>query len=112
MTMKSRRKFLSFLLMSLLVGSLSGPTLAGQSKKKKRRNNQSGVQECAEPGQCRGYGDFLNEAQDRYPDSQFLDGDEIDVGGRLLYRYRMLGRDGRVRDIGVDPNTGEWFDLR
>jgi len=109
LAMIPRRKILGLLLVPLLAGMLSEPAWA---KKKKRQNNQSGAQDCADPGQCRGYGDFLNELQDRYPNSQYLDGDEIDSGGRRLYRYRLLDPNGEVRDIGVDPNTNEWFDLR
>ncbi|MGH6933929.1 MAG: PepSY domain-containing protein [Dongiaceae bacterium] len=110
--MKSRRKFLSLLLLPAIVGLMSEPAFADSSKKKKRKqNSQSGADECVIPGQCRSYGDYLDDLQGRYPGDQYLDGDEFDVGGRRLYRFRMLDPNGRVRDIGVDPNTGEWFDL-
>jgi hypothetical protein len=95
--------------MPLVVGMLSEPALA---KKKKRQNNQSGAQDCVDPGQCRGYGDFLNDLKGQHPDDQYLDGGEYNDGGRQYYWFRMLDPSGRVRDVGVDPDTGQWFNLQ
>ena len=103
--MTSRRKFLSLLLLPLMASLISAPAEA----KKKHKSNQSANDACAQPGQCRGYGDYLNDVQNQNPDDQYLDGDEVEMGGRRLYRYRMLDPNGNVRDILIDPNTGQWL---
>jgi hypothetical protein len=111
--MNSRRKFLSFLVLPVVLGLAMEPALADSGKKKKKRkSSQSNSEECVLPGDCRGYGDFLNDLQNRYPNEQYLDGGNFNDGGREYYWFRMLDPDGQVRDRGVDPETGEWFNLR
>ena len=48
----------------------------------------------------------------RQIDSEILDTQLYETGGGWIYRVRVLQKDGRVVDVGVDGNTGQIIDVQ
>ncbi len=48
----------------------------------------------------------------RQIDGEILDTQLYETGGGWIYRVRVLQKDGRVVDVGVDGNTGQIIDVQ
>jgi len=48
----------------------------------------------------------------RQIDGEILDTQLYETGGGWIYRVRVLQKDGRVVDVGVDGNTGQIVDVQ
>jgi hypothetical protein len=48
----------------------------------------------------------------RQIDGEILDTQLYETGGGWIYRVRVLSKDGRVVDVGVDVNTGQIIDVQ
>jgi len=48
----------------------------------------------------------------RQIDGEILDTQLYETGGGWIYRVRVLQKDGRVVDVGVDGNTGQILDVQ
>lgn len=69
-------------------------------------SEQEEARQAVESGQARPLKDILRQLRGEV-DGRVLDASLDQVGGRWIYRIKMLGRDGRVRVLGVDALSGQ-----
>jgi uncharacterized membrane protein YkoI len=96
--MRVRPWIIAFVLAALLCPLASVPTLAD--------SDQDRARQCAQSGQCVPLNQVLKSVRRQYK-GQVLDTQLYDAGGRWIYRVRVLGKDGQVRDVGVDGRSGQ-----
>jgi uncharacterized membrane protein YkoI len=100
-----RRRFLrlglSCLVALLLLGA--GPACAD--------SDQDRARAAVESGEVKPLNAILKSVRKQYK-GQVLDTQLLDLGGRWVYRIRMLTQDGKVLDIGVDGRSGQIMDVQ
>jgi uncharacterized membrane protein YkoI len=62
-------------------------------------------------GEVKPLGAILRSVRQQYK-GQVLDSQLLDLGGKWVYRVRLLTKDGKVLDIGVDGKTGQIMDVQ
>ncbi|MEX2648582.1 MAG: PepSY domain-containing protein [Alphaproteobacteria bacterium] len=92
-----------------LVSAIAGLLLAGTPAWPD--SEQDRAREAVESGQVRPLKAILKSVRRQY-DGQILDAELFDRGGVWLYRIRVLTKDGRVIDLGVDGQTGQIIDVQ
>jgi uncharacterized membrane protein YkoI len=96
--MRVRPLIRGLVLAALLHSGASMPTLADSDQDRARK--------CAQSGECVPLNQVLKSVRRQYK-GQVLDTQLFDAGGRWVYRVRILGKDGQVRDVGVDGRSGQ-----
>ncbi len=74
-------------------------------------SEQDQARESVESGQARPLKDILRQVRGQV-DGRVLDAQLDDVGGRLTYRVKVLGRDGRVQILTIDAQSGQVLEVR
>ncbi len=88
---------------AVAAASAPAPAFSGSEQEQARQAVQS--------GQARPLNDILRQLGGQV-DGRVLDARLDDVGGRWIYRVKVLGRDGRVQILGVDALSGQVLDIR
>jgi uncharacterized membrane protein YkoI len=88
---------------AVVLSSASAPAFSGSEQEQAREAVQS--------GQARSLKDILRGLGGQV-DGRVLDAQLDDVGGRWIYRIKVLGRDGRVKILGVDALSGQVLEVR
>jgi uncharacterized membrane protein YkoI len=96
--MRARSLFHGLVLAALLHPVASLPSLAD--------SDQDRARQCAQSGECVPLNQVLKSVRRQYK-GQVLDTQLFNAGGRWVYRVRILGKDGQVRDVGVDGRSGQ-----
>jgi uncharacterized membrane protein YkoI len=66
-----------------------------------------GLAASAQQGRYTSLDQAVSEARERY-DGRVLSADTDSRGGREAHNIRILTRDGRVKNLRMDPNTGRF----
>lgn len=74
-------------------------------------SEQEQAREAVQSGQARPLKEILRGLGGQV-DGRVLDAELDDRGGRWIYRIKVLGRDGRVKILGVDALSGQVIDVR
>lgn len=74
-------------------------------------SEQEQAREAVQSGQARPLKDILRQVRGEV-DGRVLDARLDDVGGRWIYRVKVLGRDGRVQILGIDALSGQVLEVR
>jgi uncharacterized membrane protein YkoI len=88
---------------AVVAASATAPAFSG--------SEQDQARESVESGQARPLKDILRDVRGQV-DGRVLDAQLDEVGGRLTYRVKVLGRDGRVQILTIDAQTGQVLDVR
>jgi hypothetical protein len=91
------------LVAAVALSTTTVPAFSGSEQEQARQAVQS--------GQARPLKDILRQLGGQV-DGRVLDARLDDVGGRWIYRVKVLGRDGRVQILGVDALSGQVLEIR
>jgi uncharacterized membrane protein YkoI len=100
-----RREFFRIALAGLIALMLMGAAPA------RADSDQDRARAAVDAGEVKPLGQILKSVRQRYK-GQVLDSQLLDEGGRPVYRVRLLTKDGKVLDIGVDAKSGRILDVR
>jgi uncharacterized membrane protein YkoI len=74
-------------------------------------SEQDRARAAVEAGEVKPLNQILRSVRQQYK-GQVLDSQLFDQGGRWVYRVRLLTKDGKVLDIGVDGKSGRILDVQ
>lgn len=74
-------------------------------------SEQDRARAAVDAGEVKPLNQILRSVRQQYK-GQVLDSQLFDQGGRWVYRVRLLTKDGKVLDIGVDGKSGRILDVQ
>jgi uncharacterized membrane protein YkoI len=84
----------------LALAALAAPPSA------RAQSEQDRAKAAVESGQVKPLKAILKSVRKRY-EGEVLDAELHEIGGRWMYRVRVLTKDGQVVDVGVDGASGQ-----